>query len=335
MADKDSLFVGVDLGGTSMRAGVVNKKGKVLALEKRKTQPRGVDLIRGNAKATVERLTETIQRAVRNAKVRMRDIGGIGVAIPGVVDIDAGIVRLAPNLGSSWKNFRFVEHLQSLLERDVYLFNDVRAGAIGEHTHGAGKGVKDMIAIFVGTGIGGGLVLNGDLRIGFRGGAGEIGHTVVAADNQVIGITGQPGTVEPLASRTGMERMIRDAVAQGHSSVVPELIETIGQGRLTSSVIIEALRRGDSVMHETLARAQHYLGILAANLVNILDPQMIVFGGGVTERLGMKFITPIREVAMKNFIQKQNARLVKFVAAELKDNSGVVGAAVLARREGF
>jgi len=332
MADK-SPFVGVDLGGTSMRAGVVSKKGKVLALEKRKTQPRGINLIRGNAKATVERLAETIQRAVKNADLKMRDIGGIGVAIPGVVDIDAGIVRVAPNLGSSWKDFPFVKHLQNILEPKAYLFNDVRAGAIGEHTHGAGKDVNDMVAIFVGTGIGGGLVLNGELCIGFRGGAGEIGHTVVAADNQVIGITGQPGTVEPLASRTGMERMIREAVAQGRNSVVPELIDTIGQGRLTSSVIVEALKRNDLVMQEALERAQHYLGILAANLVNILDPQMIVFGGGVTERLGMKFIKPIREVAVKNFIQKQNARLVKFVPAALKDNSGVVGAAVLARRE--
>lgn len=324
---KKRWFVGVDLGGTSMRAGVVSAKGKLRALEKRKTQP-----VNG-AMATVERLADAILTAVKDADLKLRNIGGIGVAIPGVVDFNEGIVRLAPNLGSSWKNFPFVKNLQSMLDRKVYLFNDVRAGAVGEHTFGAGRGVKDMVAIFVGTGIGGGIVLDGELRIGFRGCAGEIGHTVVAADNAVIGITGQPGTVEPLAARMGMERMIHEAIQDGRGSIVPELMAELGKGRLTSSVIAEALHRDDALMKEVLARAQHYLGLLAANLVNILDPEIVVFGGGVTERLGMKFIKPIHDTAMKNFIQKQNARLVKFVPAALKDNSGIIGAAVLARRE--
>jgi glucokinase len=332
MAEKN-YFVGVDLGGTSMRAGVVDKKGTVVAVEKRKTVPRGAHPIRGNAMTTVERLAETIERAVKDADLKLSDIGGVGIAIPGVVDIEKGIVRLAPNLGNSWKNFPFVKKLQAELGRKVYLFNDVRAGAIGEHVHGAGRGVKDMVAIFVGTGIGGGIILNDELRIGFRGCAGEIGHTVIAADNDVKGITGQPGTVEPLASRSGMQRMIEEALKNGQSSIVPQLIHEIGKGRLTSSVMAEAIKRNDALMKQVLAQAQHYLGLLAANLVNILDPQMVVFGGGVTERLGMKFIKPIHEIALKNFIQKQDARLVKFVPAALKDNSGVVGAAVLARRE--
>lgn len=333
MADK-KFYVGVDLGGTSMRAGVVNEKGRVLALEKRKTQPRGAHLIRGNAKATVERLAETIERAVKDADLKMRDLGAIGVAIPGMVDFEGGIVRLAPNLGSSWKSFPFVKTLRSYLGKKTYLFNDVRAGAVGEHSFGAGRGVRDMVAIFVGTGIGGGIILNGELRAGFRGCAGEIGHTVIAADNDVIGITGQAGTVEPLAARSGMERMIEQAVQSGQSSIVPDLMHSLGQGRLTSSVIAEALQLDDVLMKEVLARAQYYLGILAANLVNILDPEMVVFGGGVTERFGARFIKPIQETAIKNFIQKHNARLVKFVPAALKDNSGVVGAAVLARWQG-
>ena len=333
MADK-AFFVGVDLGGTSMRAGVVNRKGEVVALEKRKSQPRDTDAVRGNARATVDRLAQTIERAAREADLRLRDLGGIGVAVPGVVDFEQGIVRLAPNLGSTWTNFPFARHLRALLGRKIYLFNDVRAGAVGEHTFGAGRGIKDMVAIFVGTGIGGGIILDGELRTGFRGCAGEIGHTVIAADNDVIGITGQPGTVEPLTSRGGMQRMLEDAMKAGRSSVIPELIQSVGHGRLTSSVIVEALKRDDALMQEVLAKAQHYLGLLAANLVNILDPEMVVFGGGVTERMGMRFIRPIHETALKNFIQKQRARQVKFAPAALKDHSGVVGAAVLARRLG-
>jgi glucokinase len=319
------FYIGVDLGGTSMRAGVMDKDGNLLALEKRKTQP---EL---GAAGVLERLVKTINKAAKAADVKMKDIGGIGVGVPGPVDSKKGLVRVAVNLGKDWNNYPLGLKLQAELGPAVYLDNDVRAGAIGEFTYGAGRDVQDMIAVFVGTGIGGGIILGGQLRGGFRGGAGEVGHTVVAADNGILGKTGQPGTVEPLASRTGMERMVKELVAAGRKSVVPGLIESVGGGRLTSSVIAEALKQNDAVMKETLAAAQRILGLLAANLVNTLDPEMIVIGGGVTERLGDKFVAPIRQLAYANFINKTNARSVKIIPAALKDASGVVGAAVLAR----
>lgn len=321
------LFVGVDLGGTSIRAGVVAKDGTVLGLDKRKTQP---EL---GASGVYERLVECIERAAKSAQVKVKSLGGIGVGVPGPVDTRRGVIRLAPNLGRGWNNMPLAKKLEDAFGLPAYIDNDVRAGATGEFTHGAGRDVQDMVAVFVGTGIGGGIILGGQLRGGFRGGAGEVGHTVVAADNGIVGKTGQPGTVEPLASRTGMERRVREQVAAGRKSAVPELIQSVGRGRLTSSVIYEALKQDDEVMREALAIAQHTLGLLAANIVNTLDPQMIVFGGGVTERLGERFIAPIRREAYANFINKQNARLVKIVAAALKDASGVVGAAVLAREK--
>jgi glucokinase len=320
-------FVGVDLGGTSLRAGVVARNGQVLALEKRKTRP---EL---GAAGVIDRLTETIARAIRLAGLRVRDVGGIGIGIPGPIDAERGLVRLAVNLGPDWTNLPLAAEVRDRLGLPVCLDNDVRVGALGEHTHGAGQGLDDMLAIFVGTGVGGGLVLGGALRSGWRGSAGEIGHSVVAAGNGVVGKTGQPGTVEPLASRGGMERQVRELVSQGRESVVPALIESVGGGRMTSRVIQQALRRRDPVMQEVLAGAQHTLGLLAGNLINILDPQMIVIGGGVTERLGERFVTPIRRVAYANLVNKHNARAVKIVPAALKDASGVVGAAVLARRQ--
>ncbi|HKZ70784.1 MAG TPA: ROK family protein, partial [Anaerolineales bacterium] len=243
------------------------------------------------------------------------------------------LVRLAVNLGKDWTNFPLSKKLTAELGVPVYLDNDVRVGAMGEFTYGAGRDVQDMVAVFVGTGIGGGVILGGQLRMGFRGGAGEVGHTVIAADNGIVGKTGQPGTVEPLAARTGMERMIKELIAGGRKSVVPELIETVGGGRLTSSVIADALKKNDSVMKETLVVVQRTLGLLAANIVNMLDPEMIVIGGGVTERLGDKFVAPIRQIAYANFINKTDAKAVKIVPAALKDASGVVGAAVLAREK--
>jgi len=320
------LFIGVDLGGTSMRAAAVAGDGSFGSLEKRKTHPElGVTGI-------FERLVKTVRGAAKTAGVSMREIGGIGVGVPGPVDTKHGVVRMAVNLGPDWANMPLADRLKKELGVPAYIDNDVRVGAIGEHVHGAGRGIKDLVAVFVGTGIGGGIILGGVLRGGFRGGAGEVGHTVVDADNGIVGKTGEPGTVEPLASRTGMERMVREAVANGRKSVVPDLIETMGAGRLTSSVIYEALQQKDEVMAEAMAVVQRTLGLLAANIVNTLDPELIVFGGGVTERLGEAFVAPIRETAYANFINKESAHLVKIVPAALKDASGVVGAAVLARR---
>ena len=323
---KRQPFIGVDLGGTSLRAGVVAANGELLALEKRKTHPE-----QGGA-AVIDRMADAIHKALKLAGLRPRDVGGVGVGIPGPIDAERGVVRLAVNLGPDWNNLPLADELYARLGLPVRLDNDVRVGALGEHTHGAGQGLDDMVAVFVGTGVGGGLVLGGQLRSGWRGSAGEVGHSVVAGDNGVLGKTGQPGSVEPLASRTGMERQIKDLVGAGRASVVPDLMLKLGDGRLTSSVIYQALRQKDAVMAEVLAEAQHALGLLAGNLINILDPQMIVFGGGVTERLGNRFVAPIRQVAYANAINKQNVRGVRIVPAGLKDASGVVGAAVLARR---
>jgi glucokinase len=319
-------FVGVDLGGTSLRAAVVAPDGSVLALSKRKTRP---EL---GAERVTDRLVKTIRQAVEAAGLKRKAIGGVGVGVPGPVDDEAGLVRLAANLGRGWNNYPLVEQLEAELRLPVCLDNDVRVGALGEFTHGAGKGVDDLVAIFVGTGVGGGLILNGRLHRGWRASAGEVGHTVVDGDNGLIGKTGQPGTVEPMAGRVGMERQVHARVAQGAASVVPELIHSVGGGRMTSRVIYEALRQNDPVMREVLAIAQRALGLLAGNLINILDPQMVVIGGGVTERLGEKFVAPIRRTAYANLLNKQSARLIRIVPAGLKDASGVVGAAVLARQ---
>jgi glucokinase len=319
-------FIGVDLGGTSMRAAVVEQDGTVLAFAKRKTHP---EL---GATGVVDRLAETIEKAIELAHMRHKDVGGIGVGVPGPIDSARGVVRVAVNLGKDWTNLPLADELHKRLGLPAYIDNDVRVGAMGEHSHGSGKGLDDMVAIFVGTGIGGGLVLGGRLRSGFRGSAGEVGHTVVADGNGIIGKTGQPGTVEPLASRTGMERMVQELVAQGRDTAIPQLMQSVGGGRLTSSVMYQALRQKDAVMAEVMAVAQHNLGLLAGNVINIIDPQMVVFGGGVTARLGERFIAPIRRVAYANLVNKQNARQVRIVAGALKDDAGVVGAAELARQ---
>jgi glucokinase len=254
------------------------------------------------------------------------------VGVPGPVDPEKGIVRVAVNLGKGWNNMPLADRLKEHFGVKAFVNNDVRVGALGEHRHGAGMGLQDMVAIFVGTGIGGGIILGGELRGGFRGGAGEVGHTVFDMSNGVLdSANGQPGAIEPIAARNGMQKAILARVAAGEPSLVPQLIEEIGQGRLTSRTIDEALKRKDKVMLEVLAQSQQALGILAGNLINILDPEAIVIGGGVTERMGDKFVAPIRKLAYAHSVNKTDITKVKIVPAALKDASGVVGAAVLAR----
>jgi glucokinase len=186
-----------------------------------------------------------------------------------------------------------------------------------------------MVGIFVGTGVGGGMILNGKLRSGFRHAAAEIGHMIILADGPVCGC-GNRGCLEALASRTAIERDIQLGIAAGRQSLIPELVEK--KGRLTSGVLAKALRQGDPLVTEIMNRAQWYLGLLTASIVNLIDPEMVVFGGGVVEALGDKFLEPIRVTARQHFIQKSGAYQVRIVGATLGDHAGVLGAAVLARQ---
>jgi glucokinase len=186
-----------------------------------------------------------------------------------------------------------------------------------------------MVGIFVGTGVGGGLVLDGKLRSGSRHAAAEVGHMIVLADGPVCGC-GKRGCLEAVASRTAIERDIRLGLAAGRESGISRQMED--SGRLTSGVLAKALRKGDPLVTEVMNRAQWYLGLLTASIVNLVDPEMIVFGGGVAEAIGDEFLEPIRLTARQYYIQQADADQVRIVLATLGDHAGVLGAAVLARQ---
>jgi glucokinase len=214
------------------------------------------------------------------------------------------------------------------LDVPVCLENDVNLGTLGEFSLGAGRGTQDMVGVFVGTGVGGGLILDGRLRTGFRHAAGEVGHMVVLADGPLCGC-GKRGCLESVASRTAIVRDIQSGLAVGRDSLIPKLTKG-GKQRLTSGVLAKAFRRGDPLVREIFARAQWYLGLLTASIVNFIDPEMVVFGGGVVEALDDEFLAPIRVTARQYYIQQTAAERVQIVAAQLGDYAGVLGAAVLA-----
>ena len=329
MANKEKLdtkagpyVAGMDLGGTKILAAVVDQEGRIVAEAKLRTKAeRGPDVV-------IDRMAKTVQQAALQAGIDWADVEAVGIGAPGPVNPVTGFVYNPPNL-PGWDEIALGPHLSKALGIPVYVENDVNLGTLGEHTLGAGRGTKDMVGIFVGTGIGGGLILDGKLRSGFRHAAGEVGHMIVMADGPVCGC-GKRGCLEAVASRTAIERDIRLGIAAGRESLIPKLIGD--RGRLTSGVLDKALRKGDPLVMEVMSRVQWYLGLHAASMVNLIDPEMIVFGGGVIEALGEEFLEQIRVTARQYYIQQTDADKVQIVPAKLGDHAGVLGAAVLARQ---
>lgn len=328
MAKKQPLtgshVVGIDLGGTKILAAVVDADGRIVSEAKVKTRPeKGPD-------AVLERMAAAAREAVQRLRLSWNAIHGVGVGAPGPVDPDAGVVYHTPNL-PGWEEVPLASRLGESLGVPVFLENDVNLGTLGEYMQGAGQGTKDMVGIFVGTGIGGGLILAGKLHSGYRHAAAEIGHMILLADGPVCGC-GKRGCAEALASRTAIERDIWLGIGAQRKSLIPRLTEGDPE-RLTSGVLAQAMREGDPLVSEVVARAQWHLGLLTASIVNLVDPELIVFGGGLIEALGDEFLQPIRITARQYFIQQAGADQVRIVATKLGDHAVVLGAAALARQE--
>jgi len=322
---KKKVLVGVDVGGTSLFAVVTSSKGKILGERRRKTHAEE------GAGAVLERMIGTIERAMVEAGVKQKDLRAVGIGMPGPLNPVTGVVYHAPNLGPTWNNTPVAAYVSERLGCAAHLDNDVNVGAVGEQELGAARSCDSAVTIFVGTGIGGGIILNGELYRGQRYTAGEVGHTILLADGPLCGC-GRRGCAEALASRTAIEREIRSGITAGRESVIPRLLEENGRTTISSGVLGEALERGDTLTQEVMSKAQYYMGLLVANVVNILDPQVVVLGGGVVERLGAGYVDPVREVAEQFYLNQQDKDQVRIVESELKDYAGVLGAAMLAKQ---
>jgi glucokinase len=322
MQPAPGLVIGFDLGGTKMHAAAVDVTGRVLHAERQKTQA-------SDGAATVIRRMAELIRAV--AGKLGQPVRAVCVGVPGGVDEPTGMVDKAPNLG--WEKVPLGSLLSAALDgAPVYLDNDVRVAVVGEHAFGAGRGTRCLVGVFVGTGIGGGLIFDGAMHLGARGVAGEVGHMVLKPGGPRCPC-GKRGCVEALASRTAMERQLRKRIALGVKSQVLARMEKQGRGHLTSSVIARALDEEDPAMVEVMARAQRYLAILVSNLINAIDPEVVVIGGGIAERLGDRFVAPIRAGAYKRLLVQRDRERIRIVATALKDDAAPVGAAHLAWRQ--
>jgi glucokinase len=316
------MIIGVDLGGTKMLAGAVDEAGRVSQLERELTSAEeGQD-------AVIARLAGLCER-VRGKLPPGTAVEAVSIGVPGGVDIERGVVDKAPNL--RWEGVPLAKRLGERLSLKVFLDNDVRVAVLGEHAYGVGRGAHSMIGVWVGTGIGGGIVIDGRLHQGARGVAGEIGHSIVEPDGPRCHC-GNRGCIEALASRTSIERELRREVKRGVRSRALERMKKKGRRQLSSGIIEWLLERDDPAMRKVMKRAQRSLGIFTANLINALDPEVVVFGGGIAERMGERFVAPIRDHAMGYLLSKRDLERVRVVPTGLGESAPVAGAAFLARQ---
>lgn len=315
-----SMTLGIDLGGTKILAGVVDEHGHILGTAKRKTRPeRGVD-------AVIERIASTAFDAVEDAGLSMDLIDAVGIGAPGVADYNTGVIEFAPNL-ANWVNVPLGPRLQNLLGTPIYVENDVNAGTFGAATAGVAKGFRSVVGIFPGTGIGGGLVLDGQLWRGARNAAAEFGHMVVLIDGPLCGC-GRRGCIEALASRSAIERDIAGELRGGRQSLATEYTDS--EGRITSGALAELLEQKDALVTEVVGRAARHLGIFTAALVNAIDPECVVYGGGLIEACGSFMMPIIRGATYRYLIRPVEPENLPIFEAMLGDNVVLVGAAMLA-----
>lgn len=311
--------VGVDLGGTNVAVVVLDDGGAVVGRAKLRTPTSG------DRAAVVDVIVAAVHAALGDATVELADVDAVGVGSPGVV-ID-GTVGGASNVPGFAERFSLAELLHEQLDRPVRVTNDVTAAALGEHRQGAGRGADDLLCVFVGTGVGGGLVLGGQAFEG-GGGAGEFGHLIVRQGGEVCPC-GRRGCVEAYAGRRAMTLAAERAVAAGRPTVLFDVMAERGKARATSGVFRDALGRGDALVADLLDEAAAALGAGIASAVNLLDVDLVVLGGGLTDKLGPPFRRRVESV-MRPLLFLQPSR-VRLVAAELGDDGGAVGAALLAR----
>ena len=320
---KGEYIVGVDLGGTKILSGVFSHSLECIGTAKLSTKStRGVDKV-------VERIARAAQDAVDEADLTFKQIAGVGIGAPGAVDFEAGTVIFAPNL-EGWKEIPLKKDLEKILGVPVFVENDCNISALGVYVAELKSKPRSMVGIFVGTGIGGGLIIDGELYSGSGHTAGEIGHMVLEISGPKCGC-GNKGCFEALASRTAIFQQIKAGVKDGQKTLLTEMLGD-DLADLRSGDLRKAIRRGDKFVDRIIEGAAEYIGIATANLVNILNPEVVVLGGGVIEALADEMMSVIIETA-QDYAMPGALKGVEIIASKLGDNAGITGAAVLARRE--
>jgi glucokinase len=311
-------YIGCDLGGTNLRAAIVDvENGSVIHQMSIPT------LARDGHDALMKRMAGLFLQIIEWAGMKKEDIGGVGIGVPGVLDLEKGETLFLPNLPGTWPHVPLGDTITKLTSLPTVLLNDVRSITNGEWRFGAGRGV-DTVAVFaVGTGIGGGLVINGQLNLGIGGTGGELGHLTIDYSGPTCGC-GNKGCLEAFASGPAIAAMGMKAVTQGLTTRIGEMCG-YDLNRITPELIARAAQAGDQIAMEIYERAGFYLGIAAANICVAIGPRRIIIGGGVAQ-VGELLLNPIRRT-LRERVTVMPIDQVEVVQSQLGDNAGVIGVA--------
>ncbi|MFC1562941.1 ROK family protein [candidate division KSB1 bacterium] len=314
-------YVGIDLGGTKILVGVFTKEGKIIKKKMIMTPREKPWEEIGNE------IVKCIKDVVKSVSLDVSDIKGIGLAVPGTLDIKRETILLASNFG--WKNIPFKEFIYSKINIPVKMENDVNVSTLGVSYFGEGKGVSSLIGIFIGTGIGAGIIINGELYIGYNGTAGEFGHMLIDIDGYKCGC-GTRGCWEAQASRTAIYRIIDEHIKkEGKNTEVGRFFSEIEN---KGKALIEGYKMGLDVVREAVDESSRFLGIGLGSIMSMFNPEMIALGGGIIDDLGEFMMPVIRKTAVEYAIYG-SAEGVKIIHTKLGSDGGIIGAAALAMKE--
>lgn len=313
--------IGIDLGGTKILIGLVEKEsGKVVSHIKKKTKKeKGPENI-------VRKMVEGVEELLEESGKSFTEISSIGIGSAGQIDRKNGIIIGAPNLDCY--NLNLKEILQNKFNIPVFVGNDVEVATIGEQKFGAGKGCADFVCVFVGTGIGSAIVKNGHIIYGATETAGELGHIIVDLNGRPCAC-GAHGCLEAYASRSAIETRIEGALKKGRKSCISEYLE---EGKaITSSMIRKSIEREDELVTQCVSEASEYLSGGLASVINLINPELIILGGGLIEAVDYFYKQTIKKAKSKSL--PVPAEKIRFSKTILGDYSGVIGAALLDERE--
>jgi glucokinase len=314
-------YIGCDLGGTNLRAAIVDvDTGKVLLQSGIPT------LARQGHDAVMQRMAGLFMQVIQSAALPRDDIGGIGIGVPGVLDLERGETLFLPNLPGTWPHVPLQETIFRLTGLPTVILNDARSITYGEWRFGAGQGVDSLAVFAIGTGIGGGLVIDGQLHLGIGGTSGELGHMVIDYNGPRCGC-GNYGCLETYASGPAIAAMGMKAVAQGLTTQIAALCEH-DLNSITPELIARAAEAGDEIAGEIYEKAGFYLGVAACNICVSFGPRRIVLAGGVSQA-GKLLLSPM-ERTLRERVHVMPVDQVQILQGQLGNNAGAIGAALWA-----
>jgi len=309
-----SYNICLDIGGTKILGAIFDSKKNIVYRLKKKTKADGDD--QQNVEETI---ISVVSEMIKEFGIKNSQIKAIAAGAPGVIDQENGIVLTSPNL--PWENYDIRKPIESKFGAPFYIGNDVNVGVLGEYKYGAGKGYKNIVGLFVGTGMGGGLILDGKLYTGHGFKGAEYGHMILVPDGPKCNC-GQRGCLEALSSKQGMSDYIRQQVARGRESMMADGVK---DGVFKSKLLKKSLEAKDPVAVEAVSRACYYLAIASGNLVNTFSPEIVIYGGGVIEACGDYFLDRI-VADVDRYCMPSIRKSVEFKTAALGDDSILYGA---------